>query len=121
MDDDPDTLRGSDLAVDVIEEDPVGRDRKHLDREYVTFRNEGTTPLSISGWTVEDEAGNVYRFPERTVLDPDGHVTLHSGDGDDTETDFYWGSDRPLWRNDGDTIRVRDDGGVLRLRESYNE
>ena len=40
---------------------------------------------------------------------------------DDAGAEFHWRAGRPLWRNDGDTVRVRDADGVLRLREPYNE
>lgn len=87
----------------------------------MALKNEGTRVLDISGWSVEDEDENTFRFLEDTILDLGDQVTLHSGDGTDTESDCYWGSDRPMWRNAGDTILVRDADGVLRIREFYNE
>lgn len=121
MDDDPDRVHHSDLVVDEIRENPPGRDSRHLDEEYVTLKNDGETVLDIAGWTVEDEAGNSFEFPADTELDPGERVTLHSGGGTDTTTDYYWGSDHPMWRNRGDTLLVRDREGVIRIRESFNE
>ncbi|XVH33363.1 lamin tail domain-containing protein (plasmid) [Haloferacaceae archaeon DSL9] len=114
-------VRHSDLVVDEIRENPPGRDERHLEQEYVRFKNGGTIALDLTGWSVEDESGNVFRFPEETVLKAGQRVTLHSGTGANTESDLYWRSDRPMWRNAGDTILVRDADGVIRVRESYNE
>ncbi|WP_435361922.1 lamin tail domain-containing protein [Haloarchaeobius sp. DFWS5] len=111
----------SSLALDEIHDDPMGRDRKHLDEEYVIFENTGTTPLDLSGWTVENEAGDEYQFPDGTELAAGAHLTLHSGWGTDTAAEHYWCSDDPVWGNLGDTIFVRDAAGVLRLRESFDE
>lgn len=119
MDDDRETLHGSDLVLDELREDPVGRDARHLDEEYVRFKNDGESRLSLSGWSVENDDGDRFEFPDRTMLEPGDRVTLHSGSGTDTETELYWGADRPRWRNRGDTVRVRDADGLLRLRESY--
>ncbi|WP_170864865.1 lamin tail domain-containing protein [Halogranum amylolyticum] len=121
MNDESNKVHHSDLVVDEIRENPSGRDERHLEQEYVTFKNDGTSALDISGWSVEDEGGNTFQFPEDTILDEGDRVTLHSGDGTNTDSDFYWRSDRPLWRNVGDTVVVRDADGVLRIRESYNE
>ena len=121
MDDDPETLHHSDLVIDTIRENPAGRDARHLDEEYVALRNEGDESIHLGGWTVENEAGETYRFPDDATVGAGERVTLHSGSGTDAVADYYWGSDRPVWHNAGDTVRVRDADGVLRARESYNE
>lgn len=111
----------SDFVVDEIQNNPPGRDVKHLNEEYVTFKNAGTTPLDISGWTVQNESGDRFSFPDRTTVKSGRHITLYSGPGQATATEFYWGSDRAMWRNEGDTVLVADETGRVRLRESYNE
>ena len=121
MDEDPEKIHHSELVVDEIRETPAGRDERHLEEEYVTFRNDGMEPLDISGWTVENEAGTTFHFPKETVLAPGKRVTLHSGESGEHEMDLYWGANRPVWRNTGDTVFVRDADGVLRIRESYGE
>ncbi|MFB6170475.1 MAG: lamin tail domain-containing protein [Haloarculaceae archaeon] len=119
--DDRDTIHHSDLVVEEVRENPPGRDDRHLDREYVTFENAGTDALTLSGWAVENEGGETFTFPEDTVLAPGDRITLHSGSGENTESDVFWGADHPLWRNAGDTVTVRDADGVVRIRETYNE
>lgn len=121
MSDDRTEIRHTDLIVDEIRENPSGRDDRHLDREYVTFKNDGEETLDLSHWSVEDEAGNAFTFPEDTVLKAGERITLHSGSGEPSASDVYWGGDRPRWRNAGDTVLVRDAEGIVRIRESYGE
>ncbi|WP_311171789.1 lamin tail domain-containing protein [Halobellus ordinarius] len=107
------------LAVTEVNADAEGDDRENLNDEYVVFENTGNDPLELSGWTVEDEAGRTYTFPEGYTLDSGATVTLHTGSGSDTETDVYWGSGSPIWNNDGDTVIVRTSDGTTVLEESY--
>ncbi len=99
--------------------DAAGNDNENLDDEYVTFRNAGTEPLDISGWTVADDAGHVYTFPDGTVVDPGAEVTLRTGSGTDTGTTYYWGESGAVWNNDGDVVTVRNASGSTVLRASY--
>ncbi|RLM48096.1 MBL fold metallo-hydrolase [Haloarcula sp. Atlit-47R] len=108
-----------DLVVDRIRADAAGDDRDNLNDEYVVFRNAGAAPLSIGGWTVADESGRTYAFPEGVTLGPDETVTLHTGSGTDTATDLYWGSERPIWNNGGDTVTVTDVDNETVLERSY--
>jgi len=43
-----------------------------------------------------------------------------AGSGTDGDGHFYWGSGRPIWNNDGDTVFVRTDEGSLVLEVSYD-
>jgi competence protein ComEC len=107
------------LVVSEVNPDPDGPDREHLDDEYVVFENAGDEPLDLSGWTVEDEAGRTYTFPDGYVLDAGATVTLRTGTGTDTDVDLYWGSGSAIWNNGGDTVIVRNSDGDPVLRETY--
>nr|WP_305794599.1 lamin tail domain-containing protein [Halomarina rubra] len=109
---------GGDLRLVEVHADAAGPDGENLNDEYVVFENAGDDPLDLSGWTVRDEAGHEYTFGEVTLA-PGERVTLHTGSGSDTATDRYWGSDGPLWNNDGDTVVVETANGVEVLAERY--
>jgi hypothetical protein len=66
---------------------------------------------------VEDESGNRYDFPDRVFQK--GHaVTLHSGQGSNTQGDLYWGaSGAAVWNKHGDTVKVLNPQG--HIVESY--
>jgi competence protein ComEC len=119
---DTDTSGGTEPALEITEinADAEGDDRENLNDEYIVFENTGETSLVIAGWTVQDESGATYTFPGGTVLDPGEGVTLRSGTGDDTATEYYWGSGRPIWNNSGDTVIVTNADGEQIITESYS-
>ncbi|WP_243700433.1 DUF4350 domain-containing protein [Halorussus pelagicus] len=103
----------SKIAVKTISEDG-----KTLNDEYVDFENTGSSGEDLTGWTVEDEAGNSYQFPDGFSLGAGDAVRLHSGDGTDSATELYWGGSY-IWNNGGDTVYLYDDGGSLHTEYSY--
>lgn len=107
------------LTVSEIHADAAGDDRENLTDEYVVFTNTGAEPLDLSGWIVSDEAGHTYIVPDETTLEPGGTLTLYTGSGPDAESELYWGSGRPIWNNDGDTVTVTTTAGDVLLSESY--
>ena len=113
------SVRESPLEVAAVDYDAPGNDNDNLDEESVTFRNAGSDPLDVSGWTVADAAGHGYTFPEGTVVDPGEAVQLRTGTGDDTATTYHWGRSSAVWNNDGDVVVVRNASGSTVLRVAY--
>ena len=107
------------LAVAEFNYDAAGDDRDNLNDEYVVFENTGEESLDLSGWTVQDDAGATYTFPDGTTLEAGAEVTLRTGSGEDTSTEVYWDSGRPIWNNDGDTVIVTNAAGEQVLTEGY--
>jgi micrococcal nuclease len=107
------------LSVVEINYDAAGNDNENLDDEYVVFQNTGSEPLDISGWTIADEAGHTFEFPDRTVIDPGAEVTLRPGSGTDTASTYYWGETGAVWNNDGDVVIVRNATGATVIRAPY--
>jgi competence protein ComEC len=114
------TDAGGALSIAEIHPDAAGDDRENRNDEYVMFENTGDESLALSGWTVQDASGATYTFPEDAVLEPDATVTLRTGSGEDTRTDLYWDSGRPIWNNDGDTVIVTNADGEQVLTEAYS-
>lgn len=98
--------------------DPPDDDRQDLNQEYVCFRNEGAAGVQMGGCSVQDAAGCEYVF-SALVLASGATVTLHTGSGEDSATDLYWGMGRPVWNNDGDTVSLYDAQGVLVDQYTY--
>lgn len=115
----PATDGGGQLIVADIHADAAGNDNENLNGEYLVFENTGDTSLDLSGWTVSDAAGHTYTFPAGVTLATGQQLTLYTGSGDDTDTELYWGSERAIWNNGGDTIIVKNDTGSVTLEESY--
>jgi uncharacterized surface protein with fasciclin (FAS1) repeats len=75
-------------------------------------------PVNLTGWTITDEGMlHTYVFPP-FVLQAGETVTVHTGPGNDTATDLYWGRGSPVWNNDGDIATLADaDGKVVSVME----
>ncbi|MFC7176913.1 lamin tail domain-containing protein [Halosegnis marinus] len=111
------TASASGLAIGV-HADAEGNDNDNLNDEYVTLTNRGDDPLDLSGWTVSDAADHVYEFGTLT-LSPGASVRLHTGSGEDTDTDVYWGRTGAVWNNGGDTVTVRAANGTVVAERTY--
>jgi len=84
-----------------------------LQDEWVEVTNRGSSPVSLTGWKIEDDGSkHTYTFPPCT-LDSQATVTLYTGEGMNTATELYWGSGSPIWNNDGDTAYLFDDSGNM--------
>ncbi|WP_192498441.1 lamin tail domain-containing protein [Halorussus halophilus] len=88
------------------------------DNEWVDFENVSDDSVDMTGWSVEDEAGNTYNFPDSFSLASGDTVRLHTGSGTDSSTDLYWGSSY-VWNNDGDTAYLYDASGNLVQKRTY--
>jgi hypothetical protein len=105
-----------DVTIIQINYDAPGDDKikENWNGEWVEL--EGYN-VDMTGWTLEDEGGHIYTFPVFLI---NGKVRLHSGDGEDNETDLYWnGGRRPIWNNDGDTAVLKDSSGETADTYSY--
>ena len=86
--------------------DARGNDCKNANDEYVVFENICKMDCDLTNWSVQDESNNIYIFKNYT-LRSGKTVTLHSGDGIDTEEELYWNnkkSCKAVWNNNGDTL-----------------
>ncbi|MCD2202844.1 lamin tail domain-containing protein [Halobacterium sp. KA-6] len=106
-------------ATLVVSDLDVAPDGDAFADEFVAFTNDGDAPLDMSGYVVSDESGREFRVPDGFTLDAGQEVRLHTGDGERTDTDLYWGASQPVWNDDGDTILVRDADGNTVLEYAY--
>ena len=84
-----------------------------LKDEWIKVTNKGSSPVSLSGWKIEDEGRkHTYIFPSYT-LDAGSTVTVYTKMGTNSATELYWGSSSLIWNNDGDTAAIYDNSGQL--------
>ena len=113
----PEAADGSaDLSISDVNKEVQGNERENLERETVTITNDGDAAVDLSGYTLVygtgDERRQTYTFDEGFTLDADESVTVHTGEGTDTETDVYLGSGNPVLNNEeSERLVLRDDGG----------
>lgn len=65
--------------------------------EYVVLLNPSDR-IDMNGWTISDEQGITYMFGN-FILNDMSAVRVHSGRGQDTQTDLFWGITSPFWGN----------------------
>jgi hypothetical protein len=82
------------------------------DDEWVEIANPGMASQDFTFWTLVDEENNTYSFAEGFVLGPGAAVVVHTGQGNDTETDLYWGRDDLVW-DDEEVASLIDANGEI--------
>jgi hypothetical protein len=90
-----------------------------LNAEWIRLRNTGSTGRYLTGWTIRDASGHVYRFGTYR-LRAGYAVTVHTGNGTNTRLNRYWRSDGYVWNNNGDTAKLKNRAGTLIDRCSYS-
>jgi LysM repeat protein len=84
-----------------------------LAAEAVVIANAGG-PVDLTNWTLRNEAGRAYTFPALTLFEG-GIVNVHTGLGQDTVIDLYWGQATPVWAS-GQLVLLADPNGSLSAR-----
>jgi hypothetical protein len=89
----------------------------------VVIRNGDDVSHSVSGWTVRDAAGNVYKFGTLR-LGAGKQAMIHTGDGTrystSASTHLYWGREWYVWNNNGDKVILRRADGSLKDTCTYS-
>ena len=81
-----------------------------LNTEWVKLTNKTTAKVSLSGWTVRDASGIVYKFSSTVSLAAGGSIFVQTGKGTNTATHRFWnraGKNGYVWNNGGDTATLR--------------
>ena len=106
--------------------DSPGSDRgsnSSLNAEYVVIRNGDNVSHSISGWTVRDAAGHMYKFGSLR-LGAGKQAIIHTGDGTkyttSASTHLYQGRGWYVWNNTGDKVILRRADGSLKDTCTYS-
>jgi micrococcal nuclease len=115
---------GAEATLGIVEVmfDAPGNDNENLNQEWIAIRNDGATPVDLTGWGIKDESpSHRYEFPASFTLFPDETVTVRTGCGTDFDTELHWcnvGS--AVWNNDGDTAFLLDPNGNTHVAYSYS-
>jgi LysM repeat protein len=85
-----------------------------LDSEHVLLKHGGEGELSLTGWRLQDDQGNVFVFPQfpQLTLYAGGAVNIYTKPGKNTVVELYWGLDHPVWKS-GATVTLLDAQGKV--------
>lgn len=101
------------VRITAAQYDSPGNDtgsNRSLNSEWVKIKNSTRKAKSLTGWTIRDPQGHVYRFP-KFRLGAGKSVTLHTGSGRNTAAHLYWGEDYYVWNNTGDRAILKNSTG----------
>ncbi|MFN2134786.1 MAG: lamin tail domain-containing protein [Candidatus Promineifilaceae bacterium] len=83
-----------------------------MNSEAVQIVNNGSREASLAGWKLTDQLGHTYSFGQLTLFGDGAGIALHTGSGQDSATDLYWGLEEALW-NSGDRVVLYDAAGTV--------
>lgn len=86
-----------------------------LESERVFLKRVGPGEISMAGWQLESDSGDVYIFPQITLFE-NGAVYVYTREGSITAVTLYWGLDYSIWESDM-TVVLRDAQGEV--HDSY--
>lgn len=87
-----------------------------LERETLILANEGGETADLTGWFLRVRGELGYAFPDSFRVPPGGEIALHTGPGEDAETDLFWGLEAPLWGEPGLQVVLEDAQGQVVAR-----
>jgi LysM repeat protein len=79
--------------------------------ERVIIIRDGPGILPLKGFQLQDSDGNMFVFPQLDLLE-DGKITVHTGSGQNSVTDLYWGLDKSVWTT-GEVVTLEDGEGKI--------
>ena len=91
-----------------------------LNAEWVQLHNRTAHRVTLTHWTLRDNARHVYRFGTYT-LNAHGYVKIHTGSGSNTQTNRYWGHSWYIWNNTGDRATLENANFAVQSRCSYSD
>lgn len=94
-----------------------GDDNKNLQDEFFAIRNGCGERIEARGWSVRNTF-NTFKIPDFS-MEPGSEMKIISGAGENSGTETFLSSERPIWNNKGDTLYLKDGRGSVILSKSY--
>lgn len=87
--------------------------------EYVEIENEGDHAIQLKDWTLSDNSGHTFLFPEY-LLAPEEICRIYTNEYHPESCGFNYESSQAIWGNKGDCATLRDADGIIREQYCYN-
>lgn len=82
-----------------------------LSSERVVIEERAGGELSLFGWQLQDQDGQVFNFPQATLYE-NGAINLNTAAGMNTPLDLYWGLSEAVWES-GEMVTLLDAAGQV--------
>jgi len=82
-----------------------------LASERIFLKRVGPGEISLTGWQLVAENGDVFDFPQLTLFE-NGAVFIYTREGQTTAVALYWALNQSVWES-GDTVVLLDDLGEV--------
>jgi LysM repeat protein len=79
--------------------------------ELVEIENASDGVIPLLGWTLSDDGGNVFTFPD-LLLQPGQRARVLTRAGENTPVALYWGLNSAVWQN-GENVVLADAEGAV--------
>lgn len=86
--------------------------------EYVEIRNDGTEAIQLKDWTLSDNSGHTFVFPEFT-LELGKSCRIYTNEYHSDWCGFNFESPQAIWGNSEDCATLRDEKGLLVEQACY--
>ena len=99
---------GDDFVVEISQVAGAGE----VAAEVIQIRNTGSSSVALQNWRIADQDGLFYTFGQVTLFGDGAGILLHTGQGQDSATDFYWGLTESIWER-GELVTLLDANGNI--------
>lgn len=111
-----DNLDDQIISVKVIYDGEKGEQEPD---EYVEIENEGDNAIQLKDWTLSDNSGHTFLFPEY-LLAPEETCRIYTNEYHPDWCGFSFESSQAIWGNSGDCATLRDADGVIWGKHCYD-
>jgi len=102
----------------LIEAHPIQINNDRLNTEYLVLKNTGLEEINLKEFTLSDAQNHEYTFPSIT-MQSGAILTIYTGEGVTSNTEYYLGLDKPIWNNSGDTLTIENNKGEVVLQKAF--
>lgn len=109
------------VAITCIHFDASGNDHNNKNGEWVVLT--ANQDVTLKDWTLSDQSGLTYTFPEEFSLKQGETVRVYAGAandprkdigcGEDADYELFWNADRAIWNNSGDVASLKRNGETV--------
>lgn len=105
------------VVIGHIHYDGTGRNEPD---EYIRIDSFSAYPVNMTGWRIyAGDPGQDFYFPDGFILEQGASCRIRTNELHPDSCGLTWGSNEPIWNNNGDCGTLYDGSGVLKSTFCY--